>query len=82
MNQLLLCLRYYSTGGHLQAIADFSGTHVSTACRIVKRVTEVVPRHSREFIKFETDQHFMKKRQQFFFEIASFPRVSGAIDCV
>ncbi|KAJ3662284.1 hypothetical protein Zmor_006639 [Zophobas morio] len=81
MNQLLLCLRYYSTGGHLQAIADFSGTHVSTACRIMKRVTEAVARHSSEFIKFETDQHFMKKRQQDFFEIASFPRVSGAIDC-
>jgi DNA-binding MarR family transcriptional regulator len=44
MNQLLACLRLYSTGGHLQQVADFMGMHISTACRIVKRVSEAIAR--------------------------------------
>ncbi|KAJ3658697.1 hypothetical protein Zmor_010422 [Zophobas morio] len=61
MNQLLICLRYYSTGGHLQAVVDFAST-VKILLNLVKK------------------NDVMQQRHQDFFEIASFPRVSGAID--
>jgi hypothetical protein len=42
MNQLLTTLRFYSTGGHLQSIADYCGMHVSTVSRIIVRVSRTI----------------------------------------
>ncbi|KAB0793157.1 hypothetical protein PPYR_12777 [Photinus pyralis] len=81
MNQLLLTLRLYSTGGHLLSVADFCGVHVSTACRIVRRVSEAIARLYRQYIQMATTPDDMMACQREFFNIASFPRVVGVIDC-
>ncbi|KAK4884252.1 hypothetical protein RN001_000523 [Aquatica leii] len=81
MNQLLVCLRMYSTGGHLQMIADFAGMHYSTVSRIVKRVSEAIASLYPQHVKFPATELELKKCQQDFYNVASFPRVIGAIDC-
>ncbi|KAH1024878.1 hypothetical protein HUJ05_009713, partial [Dendroctonus ponderosae] len=35
INQLLTCMRYYASAGHITSVADFMGMHVSTASRII-----------------------------------------------
>ncbi|KAJ8909350.1 hypothetical protein NQ315_008935 [Exocentrus adspersus] len=37
INQLLSCLRFYATAGHLSSIADFEGMAISSASRIIKK---------------------------------------------
>lgn len=81
MNQLLVCLRIYSTGGHLQSVADFAGMHLSTVSRIICRVSNAIAELANEYIQFPTDPEMIRKTQQDFFDIASFPRVTGCVDC-
>mgnify|MGYP005983876441 CR=1 FL=1 len=81
MNQILTCLRVFSTGGHLQNIADFMGMHLSTVSRIVKRVSEAIARLYRQHIKFPSTNDEMSENQRNFFSISGFPKVVGAIDC-
>jgi hypothetical protein len=80
MNQLLACLRLYSTGGHLQQVADFMGMHISTACRIVKRVSEAIARLYGQHIVFPNGIEEIRTTQEDFFNVAAFLRVLGAID--
>lgn len=81
MNQLLVALRFYSTGGHLQAIADFAGMHLSTVSRIIVRVSEAIAANYDRFIRFPIEEDEIRSTQQKFYNIAAFPRVIGAIDC-
>lgn len=81
MNQLLACLRYYSTGGHLQSVADYIGMHVSTVSRIIMRVSAAVAELYGQFIGFPDTADRRRQTQQKYFEKASFPRVIGALDC-
>lgn len=81
INQLLVTLRLFSTGGHLQSVADFAGMHLSTVSRIVKRVSEAIAQLYVAFIKFPDNAEEVNKIQQDFYDVASFPRVLGAIDC-
>ncbi|KAI4466883.1 hypothetical protein MML48_2g00000359 [Holotrichia oblita] len=39
MDQLLTSLRFYASAGHLASIADFMGMHLSTASRVIQRVS-------------------------------------------
>ncbi|CAH1366211.1 unnamed protein product, partial [Tenebrio molitor] len=54
MNQLLTTLRFYSTGGHLQSIADYCGMHVSTVSRIIVRVSRTIADLYNMYISFPT----------------------------
>lgn len=81
VNQLITCLRVFSTGGHLDSIGDFAGMHFSTVSRIVVRVSEAIARLSPQYIQFPNTENQIRKTQQDFFEIAGFPRVIGTIDC-
>lgn len=77
----MTCLRVYSTGGHLDSVADFMGMHESTTSRIVVRVSEALAGLYREEIKLPDTQDAIRKVQQDFFDIAAFPTVLGAMDC-
>ncbi|KAJ8948137.1 hypothetical protein NQ317_011011 [Molorchus minor] len=66
INQLLTCLRFYSTGGHLQMVADFAGMHVSSVSRIIRRVTEAIARLYDIFICLPENENEIKKTQQNF----------------
>ncbi|KAK5648390.1 hypothetical protein RI129_003282 [Pyrocoelia pectoralis] len=81
INQLLLCLRYYATGCHQLSLAYFGGMHKSTVNRIVKRVTEAICHLRQDYINFPRTPEERVAIQYNFFEIAGFPRVTGAIDC-
>ncbi|CAH2008162.1 unnamed protein product [Acanthoscelides obtectus] len=52
MNQLLCCLRYYASAGHIRQTAYFMGMHASTACRIVGRVLRTILTYSQVMSKF------------------------------
>ncbi|KAI4455430.1 hypothetical protein MML48_9g00003661 [Holotrichia oblita] len=81
MNQLLTCLRFYSTGGHLQLVADFMNMHVSTACRIIHRVSEAIAELYPQYIGIPQNRQQVQVVQQNFFNIAGFPKVIGTVDC-
>lgn len=53
----------------------------SSVCRILVRVSEALARQRPNFIKMPETQAERKASSNAFFEIASFPRVIGAIDC-
>ncbi|KAJ8974975.1 hypothetical protein NQ317_013483 [Molorchus minor] len=81
INQLLTCLRFYSTGGHLQMVADFAGMHVSSVSRIIRRVTEAIARLYDIFICLPENENEIKKNAAKLFRNCWIPRVIGAIDC-
>lgn len=81
LHQLLLTLRFYATGTFQVAIGDLGGIHKSTMCRIVKRVTEAIASLCPQYINFPTSNQSLRHTKQKFYNIASFPRVVGAIDC-
>jgi hypothetical protein len=80
MNQLLTCLRYYATDGHLMAIADFTGMHTSTVSRIILRVSRAIASLGQRFIKMPEPDEQLQQTAQDFFVTARFPRVIGALD--
>lgn len=79
MNQLLACLRFYASSGHLASIADFMGMHVSSACRIIRRVSESIARLKNVYITMPEGREVIDTQTQFH-QIAAFPRVLGCID--
>ncbi|CAH1994422.1 unnamed protein product [Acanthoscelides obtectus] len=53
MNQLLCCLRYYESAGHIRQTAYFMGMHASTACRIVGRVLRTIASLFPSYVKIQ-----------------------------
>lgn len=56
------------------------GMHLSTVSRIIKKVSEAIARLRPRFIKMPEGIDEIQATQNKFFDIASFPRVLGAID--
>lgn len=81
MNQLLLCLRFYATGCTQLAAGDFSGVSISTAHRIVHKVSRVLADLYQEYIYFPRNAQEKSDTQMGFYRIARFPKVIGAVDC-
>lgn len=81
INQLLCTLRYYATGSTQLSAADFSGFSVSTANRIVHRVTSAIANLRPLYVKFPSTEEELVQTQREFYKIAAFPRTIGAIDC-
>ncbi|XP_023312227.1 putative nuclease HARBI1 [Anoplophora glabripennis] len=77
INQLLMTLRFYSTGGHLNSLADFGGMDTSTVSRIVVKVSQAIARLYPRYIKMPED---IVDEQIRFHDIARFPRTIGVID--
>jgi hypothetical protein len=81
MTQLLLTLRFYATGSMLISAGDFVGVSKTSACRIVKRVSSAIASLRPQFIYMYNNHNEMQRAAQEFYNIASFPRTIGAIDC-
>lgn len=81
MEQLLLTLRIYATGSFLITIGDFSGVSTTSAHYIVHRVSTAIARLRPRYIYFPNTEEQIKHAQLQFYNIASFPRVIGCIDC-
>lgn len=80
MNQLLTCLRFYASAGHLSSVADAVGMHESTVSRIIVRVSSAIAGLGRTYIRMPNDQNLQETKNKFF-NVARFPMVIGAIDC-
>lgn len=81
MNQLLLTLRFYATGSFLRSSGDFSGVSISTASRVVKRVSEAIAALRHTMIKMPGNAREIEEMKQGFYRMYRFPRVIGCIDC-
>lgn len=81
MHQLLLTLRFYALGDMQIAVADFIGISKTSACRIISKVSRAIASLNPQYIKMPTTREEMERTAQEFYNIASFPRVIGAIDC-
>lgn len=80
MQQLLIALRFYATNGFMITMGDYGGMDKSTVSRIVLRVSEAIASLAPIYIKLPQTQEETLRAQRNFFNIASFPRVIGAID--
>ncbi|KAJ8913125.1 hypothetical protein NQ315_006043 [Exocentrus adspersus] len=78
---LLITLRFFATGSFLQVVGDFIGIDKSTASRIIWKVSQVIARLYREFIRMPSDPEEIKEIRQSFYNIARFPKCIGAVDC-
>lgn len=79
MNQVLCCLRYYASAGHLRQVADFMAMDTSTACRIIGRVSRIIASLFPQYVKMP-EQNMLIPEQNKFYNIARFPRVIAVVD--
>lgn len=81
INQLLLALRFYATGGVQLSLADYAGVSQSTASRIVHRVSSGIAALRPHYINLPQTPQSILQTQMRFYNIARFPKVIGAMDC-
>lgn len=79
MEQFLLTLRFYGTGGFYITMGDFSDVHKSTARLIIKRTTEAICQLREQYIFMPQEEEQVEIKQKFY-RIARFPKVVGSID--
>lgn len=79
IEQLLAGLRFYASAGHLATIADFIGMDISTASRIIAKVTLAIARLYPRFVKMPAPEELVQTQSDFH-HIALFPRVIGCVD--
>jgi len=78
INQLLLTLRFYAN--FLRACGNFSGVSISTASRVVAKVSMAIASLSATMINMPQSNEEIRTTQQAFYEMYKFPRVIGCID--
>jgi len=81
LNQLLITLRFYATGGFLLTIADMFGVDKSTVCRIVHRVSAAIASLREKYIKFPETMGDRLAVMNSFYTNSGLPGVIGAVDC-
>lgn len=64
LNQILLTLWFFASSGHLHSVTNFMGVDISTASRIVARVTSAL---ASQFVKLPHQQQSQIASQEFFF---------------
>ncbi|KAI4455613.1 hat family dimerization domaincontaining protein-related [Holotrichia oblita] len=77
----LLTLRFYATGSFLNVVGDLNGVHKATASKIVRKVSDAIASLSSEYIRLPRTNEEIQEVMGGFYDIASFPRVIGTIDC-
>ncbi|XP_039756277.1 putative nuclease HARBI1 isoform X2 [Pararge aegeria] len=81
IQQLLIALRFYATGTHLQAIADAHRVSVPTVSRVVRKVSRAIVKLQPKYIKMPATTAEIENCQREFNKIANFPFIIGSIDC-
>ncbi|XP_063596982.1 putative nuclease HARBI1 [Penaeus indicus] len=81
--QLLIALHFYCSGSYQKVVGDQHGLQVSqpTVCRTIHRVSEALAKRYSQFVRFPSLQEAADIHSKFY-EVAQFPNVIGAIDCV
>jgi len=81
LNQFLTFLRFCATAKHFISVGDYMGCHLSTVCRIVRRVARAICFRCKHFIRLPQTEAQMSEEANNFYNVAKFPRVIGLIDC-
>lgn len=81
VEQLLLTINFYASGGFQISVADNVRVHKSTACRIIKKVSVEIAKLRQNFIKMPTTVEDRNSVKSKFYTIRGFPSVVGALDC-
>ncbi|KAK9687364.1 DDE superfamily endonuclease [Popillia japonica] len=79
--QVLLALGFYACGNMQKSCADFSGVSTSSACRIIRKVTEAIATLRPHYINMYETNAELNRSAEAMYQITRFPRVIGAIDC-
>ncbi|VDI39718.1 Hypothetical predicted protein, partial [Mytilus galloprovincialis] len=77
--QVMIALRFYESGSHLQVVGDTMRFYKSTVSRVVDRVTDSFVARKDDFISLPDNQRKNVIRAKFY-EKAGFPNVVGCID--
>ncbi|VDI73724.1 Hypothetical predicted protein [Mytilus galloprovincialis] len=77
--QVMIALRFYGSGSHLQVVGDTMGFDKSTVSRVIDRVTDSLVAMKDDFISWPDNQRKNVIRAGFY-EKAGFPNVVGCID--
>lgn len=77
---MLLTLRFYARGNFLRACGDFSGVSITTASRVIAKVSMAIASLSATMIKMPQSNEEIRTMQRAFYEMYRFPRVIGCID--
>ncbi|XP_071176614.1 putative nuclease HARBI1 [Mytilus edulis] len=77
--QVMIALRFYGSGSHLQVVGDTMGFDKSTVSRVINRVTDALVAMKDDFISWPDNQRKNVIRAGFY-EKAGFPNVFGCID--
>lgn len=78
--KLLTTLRFLATGNYQRVDGDLIGISQPTVSRTVRQVIKEIAKHSREFIKFPSEEELIYVKNQFY-QRCGIPCVIGAIDC-
>lgn len=78
---VLLTLRFFASGNFLLTVADYCGVSVSTASRVVRKVSKAIAKLSITFIYMPSSEEEIVNTASEFYTIAKFPKVIGAVDC-
>ncbi|CAH2096928.1 unnamed protein product [Euphydryas editha] len=78
---ILLTLRYFATGTFQKLEGDVMDICQQSVSRIVAKVSTLLARKMKDFVKFPTTHNDVNKVKQAFYDIAEFPGVIGCIDC-
>jgi len=81
ITKLLLTLRFYALGTILLAAGDLVGVSKTSACNIVRTVTEAIASLRMLCIKMPEHHCNIQETRLKFYNITRFPRIIGAIDC-
>ncbi|XP_071528385.1 putative nuclease HARBI1 isoform X2 [Panulirus ornatus] len=81
--QLLIALHFYCSGSYQKVVGDQHGLQVSqpTVCRTIHRVSEALAKRYSQFVTFPSVAEAADIHTKFY-EVAQFPNVIGAIDCI
>ncbi|VEN62479.1 unnamed protein product [Callosobruchus maculatus] len=79
VNQLLCCLRFFASSGHLLQTADFMAMDVSTVSRIIAKVSCAIARLFPLYVRMPQQQELVKEQNKFY-NVARFPRIIGMVD--
>lgn len=80
IDQVLMTLRFLSTGSFHMSNGDLCGLHNSTVSRVVWRVIRAIAQLRPQYVKMPVDEAEMSEVACSFYNIAKFPSVIGAID--
>ena len=78
--QILVALRFYSTGSMQRVAGDLHGISQPSVSRCVHAVSKLLTHKASGYISFPTDDAAQRNNMDEFYRIANFPNVLGCID--